>query len=110
MPVAIVTGGNSGIGRAIVAALAQAGFDIGFTWHDKADRAEEAQREIAGHGRRAEARQLDLHDVEQAGRTIDELADALGGIDVLVNNAGYGSQTPFMRWSSTSSAAWSRST
>ncbi len=95
MPVAIVTGGNSGIGRAIVVGLAQAGFDIGFTWHDKAERAEEAQREIAELGHRAEARQLDLHDVEQAARTIEELADALGGVDVLVNNAGYGSGTPF---------------
>jgi hypothetical protein len=95
MPVAIVTGGNSGIGRAIVASLAQAGFDVGFTWHDKEDRAQEAEREIAGHGRRAEARQVDLHDVEKGARTIEELADALGGVDVLVNNAGYGSETPF---------------
>ena len=95
MPVAIVTGGNSGIGRAIAVALAEAGFDIGFTWHDKEERAEEALREIAGHGRRAEARQADLHDAELGMRKIEELADALGGIDVLVNNAGYGSGTPF---------------
>jgi NAD(P)-dependent dehydrogenase (short-subunit alcohol dehydrogenase family) len=99
MPVAIVTGGNSGIGRAIVAELAQAGFDVGFTWHAEEERAEEALREIAEHGRRAEARQVDLHDVERGAHVVDELAEALGGVDVLVNNAGHGSDTPFVEMS-----------
>ena len=93
MPSAIVTGGNSGIGRAVVVALAEAGFDVGFTWHGDEERAVSAAEEIEGHGRRAERRQLDLHDAEAAARTVDELADALGGVDVLVNNAGHGSET-----------------
>jgi NAD(P)-dependent dehydrogenase (short-subunit alcohol dehydrogenase family) len=96
MPIAIVTGGNSGIGRAICVALAQAGFDIGLTWHAKDERADDAVREIEQHGRRAEARQVDLHDVERGGQTVEELADALGGVDVLVNNAGHGASTPFV--------------
>ena len=96
MPIAIVTGGNSGIGRAIVVALAEAGYDIGFTWHDKEDRAQSAIEEITGRGVRAEARQLDLHDPEKGARVIGELADALGGVDVFVANAGYGSETPFL--------------
>ncbi len=96
MPIAIVTGGNSGIGRAITARLAQEGFDVGFTWHSEEERAREAEREVGQHGRRAVSRQVDLHDVEAGARTIDELADELGGINVLVNNAGYGSDTPFV--------------
>jgi NAD(P)-dependent dehydrogenase (short-subunit alcohol dehydrogenase family) len=96
MPAAIVTGGNSGIGRSIAVALAASGFDIGFTWHREEERAEDAIEEIERHGRRAEARALDLHDVEGGARTIDELAEELGGIDVLVNNAGYGSETPVL--------------
>jgi NAD(P)-dependent dehydrogenase (short-subunit alcohol dehydrogenase family) len=96
MPIAIVTGGNSGIGRATVVALAEAGFDIGFTWHDQEDRARSAIEEITAHGVRAEARQVDLHDGERGARVIDELADALGGVDVFVANAGYGANTPFL--------------
>ena len=99
MPIAIVTGGNSGIGRATVVALAEAGYDIGFTWHDKEDRAQSAIREITEHGVRADARQVDLHDPEKGAQMIDELADTLGGVDVFVSNAGYGSETPFLEMS-----------
>jgi NAD(P)-dependent dehydrogenase (short-subunit alcohol dehydrogenase family) len=96
MPVAIVTGGNSGIGRASVVALAEAGYDIGFTWHREEERAQDTIREVEQHRRRAHARRADLHDVEGGARTVEELADVLGGIDVLVNNAGYGTSEPFL--------------
>lgn len=90
MPAAIVTGGNSGIGRATAVALADRGFDVGITWHSEEERAESAAREIEAAGRRCETRQLDLHAVREAGRVVDNLADSLGGLDALVNNAGYG--------------------
>src|SRR5919197_45374 len=96
MPVAIVTGGNSGIGRAAAVRLAAAGFDLGITWHSAEDRAESAVREIEQVGRRCEVRQLDLHAVRDGARAVDELAEKLGGVDVLVNNAGYGSSAPFL--------------
>jgi NAD(P)-dependent dehydrogenase (short-subunit alcohol dehydrogenase family) len=97
MPIAIVTGGNSGIGRAAAVALAQRGFDVGITWHAHEDRAREALEEIRGHDVRAQARQMDL----DAGfpddvSAIDELIDELGGIDALVNNAGAGLMSPFL--------------
>jgi NAD(P)-dependent dehydrogenase (short-subunit alcohol dehydrogenase family) len=96
MPAAIVTGGNSGIGRATAVALAAAGFDVGFTWFSEAERAQSAVREIAEHGRRAEARQVDLHDGEAGARVVGELADALGGVDCFVSNAGYGTSKPVL--------------
>jgi NAD(P)-dependent dehydrogenase (short-subunit alcohol dehydrogenase family) len=96
MPVAIVTGGNSGIGRAAAVALAARGFDVGVTWHAEEERAEETLAELREHGVRAEARHADLEQVPGADAVIDELADALGGLDALVNNAGAGHATPFL--------------
>ena len=51
MPSAIVTGGNSGIGRATAVALARAGFDVGITWHRDEDRAESLRAEIGDAAR-----------------------------------------------------------
>jgi NAD(P)-dependent dehydrogenase (short-subunit alcohol dehydrogenase family) len=96
MPIAIITGGNSGIGRAATTALAQRGFDVGIVWHTEEERAREAVAECRGHGVRAEARQADLEQIPGADAVIDELADALGGLDALVNNAGAGHSTPFL--------------
>ena len=96
MPIAIVTGGNSGIGRAAVVALAERGFDVGIVWHSEEERAQEAVAECESHGVRAQARHADLERIPGADAVIDELADALGGLDALVNNAGAGHSTPFL--------------
>ncbi|MDX6724511.1 MAG: hypothetical protein QOD73_2915 [Solirubrobacteraceae bacterium] len=50
MPVAIVTGSDSGIGRATAVALARAGFDIGVTWHADEPGAEGTAAEVLSHG------------------------------------------------------------
>src|ERR671938_1141112 len=96
MPIAIVTGGNSGIGRACAVALARSGFDLGLTWHEDEENLREAVAELEGHGVRVEHRQADFERVPGADAVIDELADALGGIDALVNNAGAGFNAPFL--------------
>jgi NAD(P)-dependent dehydrogenase (short-subunit alcohol dehydrogenase family) len=92
--VAIVTASDSGIGKATAVALAGAGFDLGITWHSDEEGAAETAREVEAAGRRAEVRRLDLTRLPEAGEVVDELADALGGLDVLVNNAGRGTATP----------------
>jgi NAD(P)-dependent dehydrogenase (short-subunit alcohol dehydrogenase family) len=93
---AIVTGSDSGIGRATAVALARAGLDVGVTWHEDEKGARATADEIEGIGRRAEVRQLDLAGLPAAADVVDELADALGGVDVLVNNAGTGIAQPFL--------------
>src|SRR3954469_15196268 len=93
---AIVTGSDSGIGRATAVALARAGCDVGVTWHSDEDGARDTAKEITELGRRAEVRQLDLTRLPAAADVIDELADALGGVDVLVNNSGTGTATPLL--------------
>jgi len=96
MAIAIVTGGNSGIGRAGAVALAAKGFDVGILWHAEEQRAREAVAECEAHGVRAVARQADLEQVPGSDAVVDELADELGGIDALVNNAGAGFDAPFL--------------
>ncbi|GAB3575077.1 SDR family oxidoreductase [Amycolatopsis endophytica] len=87
---AIVTGSDSGIGRAIAVALGGGGVDVGITWHRDSDGAEETAAQVREAGSRAEVRKLDLGDLPTAAAAIDDLAGALGGVDVLVNCAGTG--------------------
>jgi NAD(P)-dependent dehydrogenase (short-subunit alcohol dehydrogenase family) len=96
MPAAIVTGSDSGIGKATAVALARQGFDIGVTWHEDHEGARATAGEVEEHGRRAEVRRLDLAELDSVQAVIGELADALGAIDVLVNNAATGTSKPFL--------------
>ena len=93
---AIVTGSDSGIGKATAVALAEQGCDVGITWHRDREGAEGTAEEVRALGRRAEVRQLDLTVLPDAADVVDELAAALGGVDVLVNNAGTGHSTPLL--------------
>jgi NAD(P)-dependent dehydrogenase (short-subunit alcohol dehydrogenase family) len=94
--VAIVTGSESGIGRATAGALAAQGCDLGITWYRDQDAGEATAEEVRGLGRRAEVRHLDLTRLPEAADVVDDLADALGGVDVLVNDAGTGHSTALL--------------
>src|SRR3954468_24014661 len=94
--VAVVTGSESGIGRATAVTLAEQGFDLGITWYREQEPAEETAEEVRGLGRRAEVRYLDLTKLPAAADVVDDLAEALGGVDVLVNDAGTGHSTPIL--------------
>jgi NAD(P)-dependent dehydrogenase (short-subunit alcohol dehydrogenase family) len=96
MGVAVVTGSDSGIGRATAVALARDGFDVGVTWHEDEPGAAATAQEVRATGRRAEVRRLDLARAADGPPVVEALADALGGLDVLVNNAGTGHSTPVL--------------
>ncbi|MER7728650.1 SDR family oxidoreductase [Streptomyces sp. NPDC096323] len=93
---AVVTGADSGIGRATAVRLAAAGMDVGITWHSDRRGAERTAEEVERHGRRAAVARMDLSRLPDAAQVVDELAERLGRIDVLVNNAGTGTATPFL--------------
>jgi 2-dehydro-3-deoxy-D-gluconate 5-dehydrogenase len=83
--VAVVTGANTGIGQAIAVALAQAGADVACVGRTPA---EDTVAQVRALGRRAEIVSADLSTVEPVGRVVDETVDKLGGLHILVNNAG----------------------
>ncbi|MBW6424200.1 SDR family oxidoreductase [Rhizobium sp. XQZ8] len=84
---ALVTGGSRGIGAAIAIALAENGADVALTFQNSADRAEAVVNSIEAHGRRGVAIQADSADPGAIKRSVDEAVKALGGLDILVNNA-----------------------
>ncbi len=96
MPVAVVTGSDSGIGRATAVALARDGFDVGVTWHEDEAGGQATADEVRAAGRRAEVRRLDLSRAADGPTVVDDLAESLGGLDVLVNNAGTGHRDPVL--------------
>ncbi|WP_214467851.1 SDR family oxidoreductase [Microbacterium flavescens] len=93
---AIVTGSDSGIGKAVAVALAAAGMDVGITWHSDEEGARDTAREVESQGRRAVVRRLDATEVPGCGDVIDDLTTELGGLDVFVNNAGTGHNALFV--------------
>ncbi|GAA3227573.1 SDR family oxidoreductase [Nonomuraea helvata] len=103
--VAIVTGADSGIGKATAVALAEQGFDVGITYHRDREGAEDTAAQVRGLGQVPAVRRHDLTDPERASAVVDELAEELGGVGVLVNNAGTGTSEPLLemgyeRWRS----------
>ena len=98
---AVVTGGSRGIGRSIALEFAKAGAGVSICARGEAGLAT-AKKGLEAHGIRCHAGQCDLADGAAISRYIGEAAKALGGIDILVNNAsGYGtSEEDEANWAS----------
>src|SRR3954467_2453933 len=85
---ALVTGASRGIGAEIVRRLAADGASVAFTYGRSAAEAEKLVAEVTADGGTAVAIQADSADAEQVAKSVDDAVAQLGGLDVLVNNAG----------------------
>lgn len=85
---AVVTGGSRGIGREICLLLAENGADVALAYRKSAVEAEQLREEIAAMGRSCIAVQADVSVSADVDRFVTQAAQALGGIDILVNCAG----------------------
>ncbi len=86
--VAIVTGGSRGIGASVALELARQGCDVALTYRGRADAAGQVVGRIEELGRRALALQADVASCEQTDQTVEKVVAELGGLDILVCNAG----------------------
>jgi 3-oxoacyl-[acyl-carrier protein] reductase len=84
----VVTGGSSGIGRAIAARCASAGADVLITYRQNSAGAEAAAGELSKTGRRVHVRQADISSEEDVRALARHARESLGGVDVWINNAG----------------------
>jgi glucose 1-dehydrogenase len=86
--VAIVTGGNSGIGKAVALGLARAGANIVIDYVTNEQATEELEQQIVALGDQAIGVEADVSKVEDLERLIKAAVDAFGRLDIMVNNAG----------------------
>ena len=88
--VALITGGDSGIGRAVAVLFAREGADVAFTYLEEEKRdADETKRAVEAEGQRALAVQADLTDPKVCKEVVERTVEEFGKLDILVNNAAY---------------------
>jgi glucose 1-dehydrogenase len=93
---AIVTGGNTGIGKAVVLALAQEGANVVIDYVAHEDATEELEREIADLGDKAIGVDADVNKIEDLQRLVDTAVENFGHLDIMVNNAGVETRTSIL--------------
>jgi 3-oxoacyl-[acyl-carrier protein] reductase len=94
--VVLVTGAQQGIGEAMCVAFAAAGYDVAINWLDKEAAAEAVAAKVRDLGQRALTVRADVASVEEIAGMVDTTVSGLGGIDVLVNNAGVFPRVQFL--------------
>jgi NAD(P)-dependent dehydrogenase (short-subunit alcohol dehydrogenase family) len=100
----LITGADSGIGRAVAIAFAREGADVAISYLNEHDDAEETKRLVEDAGRRAILLPGDISDPAHARKIVEQTASAFGRLDVLVNNAAH--QATFEKVEDISDEEW----
>ena len=103
---AIITGGDSGIGRAVAIAYAREGADVLIAFLSETKEAAEVKKLVEKEGRKAVLVPGDLQDAKHCREVIKKAVDSLGGIDILVNNAAH--QATFKNIEDISDEEWEK--
>ncbi|NUS05273.1 MAG: SDR family oxidoreductase [Nonomuraea sp.] len=103
---ALITGGDSGIGRAVAAAFAKEGADVAIAYLDEHDDANHTRGLVEREGRRCVLIPGDLGDRDHCVSVVEQAVSELGGLDVLVNNVAY--QAPVDSLEELSDEQWER--
>ena len=107
--VALVTGGNGGLGQRICHALAQQGAHIAVVYARSREQAESVASELASrHDIKAQAFACDLTDGAAVDRLVGEVTQAFGRLDILVNDAAYNHAIPFADLDNLTPEVWQR--
>ena len=107
--VALVTGGNGGLGQRICHALAREGADIAVMYVRSREAAEEVARDLAAtHGVRARAFACDIAEASAVTALVADVKQAFGRIDILVNDAAYNKAIPFPDLDSLTEEVWEK--
>ena len=107
--VALVTGGNGGLGQRICHALASAGTDIAVVYAQSREQAESVARELASrHQVKAAAFACDITDAAAVAALPGQVMERLGGVDILVNDAAYNKAIPFADLDGLTLEVWDR--
>src|SRR3954468_2747795 len=92
--IAVVTGGGTGLGRALVIALAERGADVAFSFRESGRGAAEVSARVRTEGRRASRARADARTPGEVASFVERAAAEMGGLDLLVNNVGVFRKVP----------------
>lgn len=106
--VAIVTGGNGGLGQRICRALARSTCRVAVIYAVSETAAREVAADLRNHGVDAQAFQCDVSDPAQVKRMVQEVEEQLGRIDILVNNAAFNKWIPFHDLDKLTNEVWQK--
>jgi 3-oxoacyl-[acyl-carrier protein] reductase len=106
--VAVVTGGNGGLGQRICHALAKEGTNIAVVYAQSANEAGVVADELRKHGVEADPFQCNLREPAQINRMVDEVVKRFGRIDILINDAAYNKSIPFKDLDGLTTEEWSK--